>query len=155
VRMPTLRLQVAALTAVVLCTGLHAARPATAEGNGGSGSAATRQYVTTHRRAILEEFLQLLKIPNVASDQANIRRNADAIVAMMQRRALAPQLLTSSRNPEAPPAVLGEWRVPKAKRTIVLYAHYDGQPVNPAEWATDPFTPTLRPAPLEKDGPII
>lgn len=110
---------------------------------------------TTNHRAILEEFIQLLKIPNVASDQANIRRNADAIAAMLQRRGLSPQLLTSSRHPDAPPVVFAEWPIKKAKRTIVLYAHYDGQPVNPTEWVTAPFTPTLRSAPLEKHGSII
>ena len=122
----------------------------------GNRTAATNTTpATTERRAVLEEFIQLLKIPNIASDQANIRRNAEAIVAMMQRRGLSPQLLTSSRTPEAPPVVFGEWPVKKAKRTIILYAHYDGQPVNPAEWVTDPFTPTLRSAPLEKNGSII
>lgn len=119
------------------------------------GQAAQSAPDPTNRRELLDEFVQLLEIPNVASDKANIGRNADAIVAMMQRRGLSPQLLTSSRNPDAPPAVFGEWRVPKAKRTIVLYAHYDGQPVNPAEWVTPPFTPTLRTAPIEKGGTVI
>jgi len=68
---------------------------------------------------------------------------------------LSPKLLTSSREPDVPPIVFGEWKVRNAKRTIVLYAHYDGQPVNPADWATDPFTPTLRTAPLEKGGTVI
>jgi acetylornithine deacetylase/succinyl-diaminopimelate desuccinylase-like protein len=114
-----------------------------------------RAFVTTHRHAILDEFIQLLKIPNIASDRTNIRRNADAIMAMMQRRGLQPRLLTSSSDPTIPPIVFGQWSVPKARRTIVLYAHYDGQPVNPAEWVTDPFTPTLRSAPIEKGGSVI
>lgn len=116
---------------------------------------ATREYVTTHRHAILDEFIQLLKIPNIASNRSDIRRNADAIVAMLQRRGLQPRLLTSSSDPTIPPIVFGQWSVPKARRTLVLYAHYDGQPVNPAEWVTAPFTPTLRTAPLEKNGSVI
>jgi hypothetical protein len=35
-------------------------------------------------------------------------------------------------------------RVPDAERTVVLYAHYDGQPVDPSEWASPPWTPTLQ-----------
>jgi acetylornithine deacetylase/succinyl-diaminopimelate desuccinylase-like protein len=51
-----------------------------------------------------------------------------------------------------PPAVYGELRTPGATRTIVLYAHYDGQPVEPARWATPPWEPTLRNGPLERGG---
>jgi len=116
---------------------------------------AIREFVTTHRHAILDEFIQLLKIPNIASDRSDIRRNAEAIMTMLQRRGLQPRLLTSSSDPTIPPIVFGQWTVPNARRTLVLYAHYDGQPVNPAEWVTAPFTPTLRTAPIEKNGSVI
>src|SRR5437879_4396577 len=45
-----------------------------------------REYRRTHEHEILKEFLELLAIPNVAADRENIRRNAAAIVTMMQRR---------------------------------------------------------------------
>ncbi|GAA4708649.1 M20/M25/M40 family metallo-hydrolase [Sphingomonas lutea] len=95
------------------------------------------------RAAILAEYQALLAIPNVATDVADIRRNADHIMAMMARRGLAPRLLEGADN-KVPPAIYGEWRVPGAKRTLVLYAHYDGQPVTPEDWtSTQPFTPKL------------
>jgi acetylornithine deacetylase/succinyl-diaminopimelate desuccinylase-like protein len=97
-----------------------------------------------HQQDILNQFTELLKIPNIASDHDGIRRNAEAITAMMRRLDLNPRLLTPASTPDAPPVIYGEWKVPKAKRTLVVYAHYDGQPVNPAEWTTAPFTPTLR-----------
>jgi len=103
-----------------------------------------RAYTTAHQQAILDQFTELLKIPNIASDKDGIRRNADAIATMMQRLNLNPRLLTPSATPDAPPVIYGEWKVPKAKRTLVVCAHYDGQPINPAEWNTAPFTPTLR-----------
>src|SRR6266581_6126 len=114
-----------------------------------------RAFRTSHASGILEQYVELLRIPNVASDRANIRRNAEAIVAMMQRLNLAPRLLEPSAAPDAPPLVYGEWKVPKARRTLVLYAHYDGQPVNPAEWITEPFTPTLRTAAATDGGTVI
>jgi acetylornithine deacetylase/succinyl-diaminopimelate desuccinylase-like protein len=114
-----------------------------------------RQYRLAHEGAILDEFIELLKIPNLASDSTNIRRNADAIAAMMQRLGLEPRLLEPQATPGAPPLVYGEWRVPKAKRTLVLYAHYDGQPINPSEWVTGPWTPTLRTAPITAGGTVI
>jgi acetylornithine deacetylase/succinyl-diaminopimelate desuccinylase-like protein len=101
-----------------------------------------RAFTTAHSQAIMDQFTELLKIPNIAGDQDGIRRNAQFITGMMQRLDLNPRLLTSAGD--APPVIYGEWQVPKAKRTLVVYAHYDGQPINPAEWNTGPFTPTLR-----------
>jgi len=113
--------------------------------------AAPRQV---HKRALLTEFLELLRIPNVASDTPNIRRNAQAIAAMMQRRGLAPQILTDPNAPEAPPLVYGEWKTAGAAKTLMFYAHYDGQPVNPAAWRDGPWSATLRRGP-QADAPRI
>ena len=92
---------------------------------------------------MLDELEAFLRLPNVATDVPAIRRNAEHLKAMMQRRGLAPRLLDSGAADE-PPAVVGEWRVPGARRTLVLYAHYDGQPVDAADWAGDPWTPVWR-----------
>ena len=106
-------------------------------------SAAPRDWVAANRQQILDEYLPLLAIPNVASNRADIRRNAEHIMAMMRARNLAPRLL-ESEDGQAPPLIYGEWRVPGATRTYVLYAHYDGQPVTPSDWTvTPPFTPRL------------
>jgi acetylornithine deacetylase/succinyl-diaminopimelate desuccinylase-like protein len=91
------------------------------------------------REDLLREFVELLSIPNIASDKANIRRNAEAIQKMFGRRGVTTRLL---EHPDAPPVVYGELAAPGAARTLVFYAHYDGQPVNAAEWRTgDPFKP--------------
>ena len=113
---------------------------------------AARQWREQHERAIVDEFVALLAIPDVSSDRANIQRNAEAIARMMEKRGIAAKLVTV---PGANPVVFGEIKTPGATRTIVFYAHYDGQPLNPKEWATPPFTPTLRDKPLEKDGQVI
>lgn len=106
-------------------------------------TAAPRDWVNANRTAILEEYLALLAIPNVATNRADIRRNADHIVTMMQRRGLSPRLL-ESEDGQAPPLIYGEWRVPGATRTYVLYAHYDGQPVTPSAWTVvQPFEPRI------------
>jgi acetylornithine deacetylase/succinyl-diaminopimelate desuccinylase-like protein len=117
-----------------------------------SPAPAIRAFRIAHEQEILNEYVELLKIPNVASDHEGIGRNAEAIVALMRRLDLAPRLLEPAATPDSPPVVYGEWKVPKAKRTLVLYAHYDGQPVNPAEWVTPAFTPTLRTGPIVNGG---
>jgi acetylornithine deacetylase/succinyl-diaminopimelate desuccinylase-like protein len=115
-------------------------------------ASAARAWRETHEREILREFLDLLAIPNIAADAVNIRRNAAAIQAIMERRGVATQLL---EIPGAPPVVFGEIKTPGASRTVVFYAHYDGQPLNPREWATDPWKPVVRDAPLDRDGRIV
>ncbi len=112
-----------------------------------------RAWRARHDHEVLREFADLLAIPNVASDSVNIRRNAAAIVAAFARRGVAMRLLESPAG--GPPAVYGELRAPGARRTVVLYAHYDGQPVTPADWATPPFTPTLRDGPLDAGGRVV
>src|SRR6185436_4394371 len=88
------------------------------------------------------------------SDRANIRRNAEAVAESMRRRGLAPRLLEAS-DPAAPPAVFGEWTVPGATRTLIFYAHYDGQPADPATWSGgDPWAPILRAGTLEANAPV-
>ncbi len=46
--------------------------------------------------------------------------------------------------PGAPKVIFGEITVPGATHSVTFYAHYDGQPVEPAKWNTPPFTPTLK-----------
>ncbi len=113
---------------------------------------AARRWRQQHERAIVDEFFALLAIPNIASDRPNIIRNAEAISAILRKRGVAAQLIDV---PGANPVVFGELRTPGAGRTIVFYAHYDGQPLDPKEWLTPPFSPVLRERAIEKDGQVI
>ncbi|MFL6467239.1 MAG: M20/M25/M40 family metallo-hydrolase [Pyrinomonadaceae bacterium] len=113
-----------------------------------------RQYRVLNEHRLLFEFVRLLSIPNIASDTPNIRKNADYLIAEMQKRGLKPKLLEAGEN-KVPPAVYGEWATPGASRTVIFYAHYDGQPVDPKQWSTDPWKPTLYSAQMEKGGTAI
>ncbi|HSA57224.1 MAG TPA: M20/M25/M40 family metallo-hydrolase [Gemmatimonadaceae bacterium] len=126
-----------ALAAALLAPLPAASQPA----SGADARAAARRFREAREPAILREFATLLAMPNVASNLADIRRNADTLMAMLRRRGATAQLL---EVPDAPVSVYGELRVPGATRTIVLYAHFDGQPVDPRDWQGDPFTPVLR-----------
>jgi len=107
-----------------------------------------RQYRQQHEVQILRDFRDLLAIPNLAGDTANIQRNAEYIAAALQKRGVKTQLLSV---PGAPPLIYGELPAPGAKHTLIFYAHYDGQPVDPAQWKNPPWSPTLRSGKLE-DG---
>lgn len=111
-----------------------------------------RRFRIENDASILRELADLLAIPNVATDSVNIRRNAAHLVAMLERRGIRAQLLESAGSP---PAVFGELRTPGATRTVMFYAHYDGQPVTAEEWTTSPWTPVLRDRALADGGRVI
>src|SRR4029078_6379723 len=114
-----------------------------------------RDYRNAHEHELLKEFTTLLSIPHVASDTQNIRRNAALIVEMMKQRGLNPRLLAAS-TPNTPPAVYGDGKTPGAQRTILVYAHYDGQPTDPKQWTgTLPWEPVFRSGAIEDNGQII
>ncbi|MFC1640104.1 M20/M25/M40 family metallo-hydrolase [Gemmatimonadota bacterium] len=112
---------------------------------------AARSYVESHRAEILTELRDFVAIPNVASDESNIWRNADALVTMMERRGVTTRVLEAG----GPPVLYGEIGDP-ALPTILFYCHYDGQPATPAEWEQDnPWTPILRTDAMEAGGTLI
>lgn len=99
-----------------------------------------RAWRVAHEGSILREFTTFVSLRNVATDSADMRQNADTLLAMLRRRGVDAQLL---ELPGSPPAVFGSLETPGATRTLMLYAHYDGQPVTPGDWATPPWRPVL------------
>jgi acetylornithine deacetylase/succinyl-diaminopimelate desuccinylase-like protein len=105
-----------------------------------------------HEQQIVDEFAGLLRLPNVAGDTANIRRNAEHLRELLEPRGFAVRFLEAA---DSPPAVFAERRTDGATKTLLIYAHYDGQPVDPDDWASDPWTPVLRDSPVELGGEIV
>jgi acetylornithine deacetylase/succinyl-diaminopimelate desuccinylase-like protein len=143
------RSAVTVLTGVIVLAG-----DASAQGPSPDVLRAKIQAYTTGRDVeIVGELSRFIAIPNLATDAANIRRNADHLMRMMSARGIAARLLESPTG--GPPAVYGELVTAGATRTVVLYAHYDGQPVDTTQWATPPWQPVLRDKALDKGGRII
>lgn len=94
-----------------------------------------------HQDRILGELIDFLSVPNVASDHLGIRRNADMLESMLQRRGFAVERWTAVG---ASPILFGTLTVDTLLPTITFYAHYDGQPVSPEEWTSPPWVPILR-----------
>jgi len=106
-------------------------------------------YTAPRHDQLTGQFEEFLRLPNVAVDPAGLRRNAAYLLDQLRAHGIPATLLAAPELPESvPPVVYGELKVPDATRTIVFYAHYDGQPVVASDWATPPFTPTLK----EVDG---
>jgi acetylornithine deacetylase/succinyl-diaminopimelate desuccinylase-like protein len=106
----------------------------------GQERAAVETWVASHQRRIMGEFDELLRIPNVGTDHANIRRNAEFIRSLLERHGMQAELLETVGNP----LVYAEKNVPGAARTVLYYIHYDGQPVDLSRWKTEPFRPVMR-----------
>ena len=113
---------------------------------------AVRDYRVEHEREIVGELIEFLSLPNVADDVPAMRRNAEMLVGMLERRGVSAMILETG----GPPHVFGEARVPGARRTILFYCHFDGQPIDPSRWkGHEPFTPVFRAVPLEAGGTIV
>ncbi len=104
-----------------------------------------RRYREQHEVAIVRELADLLALRNVATNVADIRANARLLVGMLAKRGVTARILEAG---DAPPAVYGELLTPGATKTVVFYAHYDGQPVDSARWTGSPWAPVLRSGPL-------
>ena len=123
----------------------------------GAPASATPGKVREYRRAnehkIMRELSDLLAIPNVATDLPNIQRNADKLKAMLEARGVKVRFLPIQGRG---PVVYGELATPGATRTIMFYAHYDGQPTDPTRWTdSKPWEPVLRNAAIEHGGKLI
>jgi acetylornithine deacetylase/succinyl-diaminopimelate desuccinylase-like protein len=109
-----------------------------------------RDYRMNNEDRIIRELTEFLAIPNVASDTTNIQKNAARLQAMLEARGIETHLLPISGRG---PVVFGKLNSPNARRTIIFYAHYDGQPVDASAWTDGkPFEPVLRSGSIESGG---
>jgi acetylornithine deacetylase/succinyl-diaminopimelate desuccinylase-like protein len=116
--------------AVVLTAVIHAQ----------DNTARVREWRVQHQQQILDELFGLLAIPNVADKPDDIRKNAEALTRMFEKRRFAPDIVATAGSP----LVLAERRAPNLQRTVTFYFHYDGQPVVASEWVNaPPFTPKI------------
>lgn len=109
-------------------------------------------YVGATQKEILSKLMAALRFPAVAADEVNIRRKARYLRDELAQRGLISEILETNGNP----LVYGNLSVPGASRTLLLYCHYDGQPVDPAKWRqADPFQPVMMDGQLSHDSQLI
>lgn len=135
---PTKKLLLAVISCVI-------AAPISAQ----SGGDVARSYREAHEVEILKDFAELLSYPNSARDLDDITRAAEYIRDELLEVGVDSELLQLEG---VPPIVYGELNVPGATRTLGIYVHYDGQPVDPSNWTHPPFEPTLYTAPIPQGG---
>lgn len=113
--------------------------------SGSSPTQAAHQYIDAHRAAFLADLEAFLRIPSISALTAH---KSDLLAAA---RFVTDQLnqagMEHVKQIETPgnPLVYGDWLHAPGKPTILIYGHYDVQPVDPLnEWQSPPFEPTIR-----------
>jgi acetylornithine deacetylase/succinyl-diaminopimelate desuccinylase-like protein len=107
-------------------------------------------YRIAHESQIVGQLDELTRIRSVAAEPAGLAAAADRLQTLLKERGFQTRQLSPGTG--APPLVFGYLRSPGARRTVVFYAHYDGQPVTPSQWKSDPFIPVMRSASLNSGG---
>jgi acetylornithine deacetylase/succinyl-diaminopimelate desuccinylase-like protein len=106
-------------------------------------------WVSSHQRELVTTLADVVSISSVRGDTANLRRQATMLQETLASRGFESSVI---ETPDAP-LVFGERRTPGATRTLLLYFHYDGQPVDAPRWKqATPFTPVMRSGRLDDPG---
>jgi len=110
-----------------------------------------RAYRAANEARIVNDFREVLALPNISSNLADMERNAEWISAYLAKRGFTTRTVSASRAPY----IIAERTSPGAEKTLLVYAHFDGQPVAVDDWASAPFNPVLRDNTVEADGMVI
>ncbi len=107
---------------------------------------AALEHFNDHALEHLNDLKDLVRIPSISFpgfDPAPLKRCSEAVEALLRKCGLADVRIL---DPGAGfPAVFGQWIGAPGKPTILLYAHYDVQPIGHEElWITPPFEPSER-----------
>ncbi len=103
------------------------------------------QYARQNGERFLTELKEVLSIPSVSTDDANkadVQHTAEWVAEQMRGMGInSVQVMPTDRHP----VVYGEYLEAKDVPTVLIYGHYDVQPVDPLDlWETPPFEPTQR-----------
>jgi acetylornithine deacetylase/succinyl-diaminopimelate desuccinylase-like protein len=112
-----------------------------------SGDALKRldAYFRAHRGRHLAEYFDFIRIPSISASQehrADVRRAADWVADRCRRSGLEhTEILDTGGHP----VVYADWLHVPDRPTILVYGHFDVQPVDPVHlWDTPPFDPVVR-----------
>lgn len=102
-------------------------------------------YLKEHREKHLEELKSLLTIPSISAlpaHKSDTRQAAEWIANSLRTLGMEQVTLFETKGH---PIVYGEWLKAPDKPTVLIYGHYDVQPVDPMHlWETPPFEPEVR-----------
>lgn len=104
-----------------------------------------RQYIEENKDRFFSELFELLSIPSISSlekHKPDMVRCAEKLTQLLlEAGADSAAVYPTTGNP----VVYGEKIIDPSKKTVLVYGHYDVQPVDPIDlWKSDPFKPEIR-----------
>ena len=115
-----------------------------------------KNYIDTNKDRFLDELFELIKIPSVSAQKehdSDVRKAAELIKNHLLKLNLDNCEICETQGH---PIVYGEKIIDKNLPTILVYGHYDVQPVDPIElWDEDPFKPYIKKTKIHPEGAIF
>ncbi len=104
-----------------------------------------KQYIQANKERFFDELFQLLSIPSISSSsehKGDMQLCAEKLVELL----LAAGADKADVYPTTGhPVVFAEKIIDPSLKTVLVYGHYDVQPVDPIElWKSNPFKPEIR-----------
>ncbi|NBQ47024.1 MAG: dipeptidase, partial [Sphingobacteriia bacterium] len=116
----------------------------------------SKTYLDQNKDRLLNELLDLLRIPSVSADSkhhADMLKTAAAVKSRLEEAGADKVEICETAGF---PLVYAEKMIDPAKPTVVVYGHYDVQPADPLNlWDSPPFEPVIRKTENHPDGAIF
>jgi len=102
-------------------------------------------FIEGNQQTYIEELKEFLKIPSISTlieNREEINRCAKFVASKLKDAGMSRVEIFKT---EGHPIVYGEWLGAPGKPTVLIYGHYDVQPVDPVElWDSPPFEPVIK-----------
>ena len=102
-------------------------------------------YINSRKKEYIEELKDFLKIPSIstlADHKKDMQKAAEFVAAKLRKAGIENVKLIKTKGH---PLVYGDWLHAKGKPTVLVYGHYDVQPVDPIHlWNSPPFDPMIK-----------
>ena len=116
----------------------------------------TQSYIQQNKQRFLDELIELLKIASISADPAynqDVLNCADAVAKHLANAGADQVEICETKGY---PVVYGEKIINPELPTVLVYGHYDVQPVDPLElWESGPFEPVVKKTELHPEGAIF
>jgi acetylornithine deacetylase/succinyl-diaminopimelate desuccinylase-like protein len=106
-------------------------------------NAAYEKYINESEQQHIRELVDFISIPCISSLPAH-KEDMGKAAEWLRAKLQSIGMVTAEVMPtEGHPVVFAEWNKAKGKPTVLIYGHYDVQPVQEAAWTSAPFTPKI------------
>ena len=115
-----------------------------------------KSYIDQHKDRLLNELIELLKIPSISADSSyknDVIKTSEAIKDSLEKAGC--DVVEICETPGYP-IVYAEKIIDKNLPTVLVYGHYDVQPPDPLDlWNSPPFEPIIKSTDKHPEGAIF